>query len=197
MTKRIGITRGAFTKRFHKIVEELGHSAFNLIRKNDVSQCDIIIFSGGSDINPQIYNQENTHSYISQYSIARDMLEISILKKAMNFRKKILGVCRGHQLINAALGGNLIQEVSIIQKHPGNHKLNSTSGLISHFFDKVNSIHHQGVLEPGRNLEPTSYFGGVIESTEGENIISVQWHPEAMIGKDAKDFFEFVIEHWS
>lgn len=196
MSRVIGITPGAFSGYFHSIAEHLEHKTISLVSREDVSLVDFVIFTGGADINPELYGQKNTHSYISAFSIARDRNELSILSDALDLKKKILGVCRGHQLINAAFGGVLIQEISLMSSHGGHHSLDEKEGIISNFFTRVNSMHHQGVLSPGVGLRPTSRHGGVIESTENENILTVQWHPEAM-DKGSIDFFEYLFVDWS
>lgn len=196
MRQSIGITSGAFALHFRDIVKHLNMNPVKLSRMKSIDNCELIIFTGGSDINPEIYHQTNTSSYISAYSIMRDDFEVALLNIAISLGKKVLGVCRGHQLINAALGGQLIQEIATIQPHGGYHPLYDTSGIVGHFFENVNSIHHQGVVVPGVGLTPTSRYGGVIESTESEQILTVQFHPEVMEGKDTEDFFQYVLTEW-
>lgn len=166
------------------------------VNKQLVYDADLIIFSGGEDINPIIYGQKNKHS---AYSPQRDMIELEILRMGIGLGKKLLGVCRGHQLINAHLGGDLVQDIGIELKlmHPGVHKLSEMeedSVAKKFFFDGVNSLHHQGVIKPGEGLNITSFYGGVIESTENDKIITVQWHPEFM--EDSYEFFDYIKE-WS
>lgn len=196
MGKVVGITSGAFYGSFLDICEQLGSKPVRLDAVENVDNFDLIILPGGSDINPEIYGQENTHSSISSYSIARDVFEIRVLENAIKLGKQVLGVCRGHQLINAALGGELLQEVSLIQRHGSYHSLESKGGIVGKIFDKVNSIHHQGVYVPGEGLTPTSLFGGVIESTESDKIISVQFHPEAMRTESSLKFFNYILNTW-
>jgi len=195
MSKTVGVTPGAFSTSFHHICEILSVESVVLDKPTLVENLDLVILTGGADINPALYGQENTHSYINAYSMQRDIYEIHVLNYARKLGKKILGVCRGHQLINAVLGGTLVQEIGMMVRHGGHHDLTDKEGVISHFFDRVNSMHHQGVLVPGVGLTPTSRYGGVIESTEGKDILSVQWHPEAM-GKQALEFFNHIIKEW-
>jgi len=196
MGKVVGITNGAFYGSFVDMCRELGSTPVRLESIEDVDSIDLIILTGGADINPRIYGQSNTHSYISNYTIARDVFELKILENARKLGKQVFGVCRGHQLVNAALGGQLLQEVSLIQRHGSYHELEEKGGIVGQIFDKVNSIHHQGVKIPGKGLTPTSLYGGVIESTESEDIISVQFHPEAMRTEPAYDFFDYILNIW-
>lgn len=157
----------------------------------EMDKYKLIIFSGGADISPSIYGEENIHSFPFP---ERDRVELPILKTALELGTKILGVCRGHQLINAYLGGRLIQDLSYLEDHDYFHNLEfmTKKSLVETFFIQgVNSLHHQGVILEGSGLEITSKHKGVIESTESENIITVQFHPEFM---DARAFFQFIKE---
>lgn len=186
-----GIAYPAFYEMFRQYIPNL-----NIIEKvNDIRNLDLIIFSGGEDINPRIYYEENTHS---GYNDKRDAIELEILDNALNYGSKILGVCRGHQLINARLGGKLVQDILFcgFEPHNGRHKLNyipSTSITRYIFGDSlVNSMHHQGVIHPGKGLNGTSVYGRLLESCESLNIYTVQFHPEMLGGELGLKFFETV-----
>ena len=196
--KNVAITNGAFSNSILRRVVKSENKGQIITEKKNLDSFDVVIFSGGSDINPTIYNEENVYSYISKFSKARDEFELSILKEIIgNHRWKIIGICRGHQLINAFLGGKLVQEISNIKRHKGVHELKHPTGIVGKFFKSVNSIHHQGVLKEGNNLKITSRYGGVIESTENSQIISVQWHPEVMEDDSgAQDFFNYLLNKW-
>jgi len=196
MKKNVGITQGAFSGAFAQICDILETNPVTLTSEDMVKDVDLIIFSGGADINPEIYNQRNFSSWIDDSSIKRDVLELKILEIANSLTKKILGVCRGHQLVNAALGGTLIQEISWVGSHQGHHQLVEPEGTVGRFFEIVNSMHHQGVLSEGKGQIVTSRYGGVIESTESENIITVQWHPEVMDDTQASSFFQYILQEW-
>ena len=196
MKKIVGITQGAFSGAFSQICSILETNPIILDNEDMVKDVDLIIFSGGADINPEIYNQRNFSSYIDDSSIERDYLELKLLEIANSLSKKILGVCRGHQLVNAALGGTLIQEVSLMGSHGGHHHLVEPEGIVGKFFTTVNSMHHQGVLNPGDGQTVTSRYGGVIESTESKNIITVQFHPECMGDTQASSFFQYILQEW-
>ena len=148
---------------------------------NILEEANLVIFTGGEDINPAIYSQKNRHS---NFNPLRDTAEIEVLRRALKLGKKILGVCRGHQLINAWLGGELVQDIGIElnEVHDGNHAIEvlDESGVIPNIYNEVNSMHHQGVVKVGEGLRPTTYWKGVYESTEGDNILTVQFHPEWM-----------------
>ena len=162
-----------------------------------IEDCKLIIFTGGEDINPSIYNQKNLYSH---YNPNRDNIELTILKIALELNKKLLGICRGHQLINTYLGGFLVQDIrtQLNQKHYGNHKLDVLipDTIVTSSFKNVNSLHHQGVPVGGigKGLWATTFYNGVYESTENDDIITVQFHPEFMY--DSGEFFN-KIKSWA
>lgn len=155
-----------------------------------IKKAKLIIFPGGEDINPTIYNEPNTDSY---FSIGRDEIEIACFNLAMSRGKKILGVCRGHQLINAMLGGKLIQDMD----HPHHHEIKDVdSDFIAYFKEEgVNSLHHQAVSKLGDGLRITAMFDGYIEASENENIVTTQFHPEFLNTEGSLDFFS-AIKQW-
>ncbi len=195
---KVGLSDSAFFSSFKKYFPEL-----KIIRSLDeVKQYDLIIFPGGEDISPSTYNRELTYSM--GVNPNRDYAEINILSQATNLNKKILGVCRGHQLICSQYGFVLLQDLYYDAKikHDGNHELKTEpDSMVGKIFEKVNSLHHQGVIlrryEDLKypNLRITSVWDGIIESCETNNIITVQFHPEFMWNEFSKEFFK-EIEIW-
>jgi putative glutamine amidotransferase len=188
------------TRDFHYAFESMFHEEIPILENNPehFEDAKLIIFSGGQDINPEIYGQENRYSYCN---LNRDSVELDFLNRALKENKKILGVCRGHQLINAYLGGDMVQDLKKDLKiqHGGGHKLVylTQASIIKSFFDGgVNSIHHQGVIKPGKELTPTSEYLGVLESCENENIITVQFHPEFMTNSEESYRFFNYLKFW-
>lgn len=157
-------------------------------------QTKLVIFSGGEDISPYFYTKDKKDPLYP-----RDEVELKALQLCLYYGVKMLGVCRGHQLINAFLGeeDNFIDDIytKYGKGHPSHHDLTYTKdSIIGRFFDQgVNSLHHQGVTKPGKGLTVTSKFGNVIESTESDKIVTVQFHPEWMYDCG---FFAFIKE-WS
>ncbi len=149
-----------------------------LYPKNEIEllKYDLIVFPGGEDVTPELYGEKNEG--LSSNSPYRDKVELTVLKMALVNNKKIFGICRGHQFINAMLGGKLKQDL----RHDSIHfleecYLESFEGLY------VNSHHHQGVIKTGEGLvglasHIDSDHKRIYEMTEKENIFSVQFHPE-------------------
>lgn len=184
---KTGIAYGAFTYSFIDFFPDI-----EIVDLERINEYSLIIFSGGADINPAIYGEENRYS---GFNPRRDEIELNILKLALESNIKIIGICRGHQLINAYLGGKLAQDLGIDlgAYHGSYHNLEYLNdGVIQELFPhEVNSIHHQGVIKVGGGLTPTSSYKGVYESTESDRIISVQWHPEWM---NDHNFFDYIQE---
>jgi putative glutamine amidotransferase len=135
----------------------------------DVKWSDVVIFTGGEDVTPELRGEENT---ASSNNLRRDAVECFTFLLAQQLNKKILGVCRGHQFINTMLQGKLTQDIS--PQHFGHHTLDNDTLL----FGKVNSHHHQGVLIPGEGLTAMGSHEGIIEVTKSNKVFSVQFHPE-------------------
>ena len=190
---RVAITSGAFGYQIKSIFRDTFNLETDILYKEIPKEYDLYVFSGGGDISPTIYGEKNITSY--GVNINKDKFELQLLTFALMNSKKIFGICRGHQLINAALGGKLYQDLSEIagEYHSSNHKLNKiNSGIVPSSFDIVNSLHHQAVKTPGDNLIVTSIYNGCIESTENEQIITTQFHPEIM--EDNFMFFSRLVD---
>ena len=166
-----------------------------------VEKLDGIIFSGGTDIDPNYLSVEPIPE-LGNVDTYRDTYDLMLLKLAFNRQLPILGICRGHQLINAAFGGTLYQDIHVqfspdaLQhnqsepRHCASHEVqildkNSKLSMIMQGNDVigVNSFHHQAVKDVAPEFIATGIAtDGLIEAMEHPeyNIISVQWHPEPM-----------------
>jgi putative glutamine amidotransferase len=154
---------------------------------------DGICLPGGMDVDPVYYHQINQKSIPIEPEI--DQLDLDIIAIAHEKNIPIFGICRGLQILNVAMGGTLIQDVSpdkidhtVSSKNKTKnlgHKVSLVrqSQLHSLFGDEieVNSYHHQAIdrLADGLTVSAIS-IDGIIEAVEGRNILAVQWHPERM-----------------
>ncbi len=158
-----------------------------------------LLLTGGGDIDPALYHG-NFHPRVSDVSHERDALEIALVKQAAREDLPFLGICRGIQVINVALGGTLYTDIGdqlpAALKHdspPGSsrtaiaHVVEIVDGtllksLVSDDPFPVNSFHHQGILSIAPGLTATAYASdGLIEAVEipGNRFgLGVQWHPE-------------------
>ena len=163
------------------------------------SEYDLIVFPGGSDVSPKLYGEENRYSSINEH---RDKAETEIFKNYFQKDTKFLGICRGHQFLNVMLGGKLVQDLQVDKHihHSDWHTIKEVNnGKVPSFFNgRVNSTHHQGIIIPGTSQKVTSMHKGIIESTESEKIITIQWHPEYFSSSDIRaiNFFTY-IQMWA
>lgn len=180
---------------------------------------DGVIIGGGTDIHPENYIKEHTPKvrrsfFISLkefilypmelftrltskevYDRVRDEMEKSFIDYALNENKPILGICRGHQLLNAKLGGTMYKSTLPVLKDKARIRSPfprkkviyvKDESLISEIAGddpiKVNAIHSQAVATPAPELEITAKekagLAQVIEKKGSKNVLGVQWHPE-------------------
>lgn len=153
--------------------------------------CDGLLLCGGGDVDYALYGQENHGSLPPDR--ARDRAEFSLFHAFYKAGKPILGICRGGQLINVALGGTLIQDLPPEQRpfhsgktdtvHPIRAEEDSILCRLYGPLFPVNSAHHQALGRLGTGLRATAWAeGGFPEAIElpGHSILGVQFHPERM-----------------
>lgn len=160
---------------------------------------DGLLLAGGDDVDPALFGQENRDSRgVDQ---ARDQAELALLDAFLGANKPVLAICRGHQMVNVWLGGDLIQDLGPElapfhrQDEPGDrvHLVRTEEGsLLRRLYGPVfpvNSSHHQALDRLGRGVAPTARSeSGVVEAIEHDTLplISVQFHPERMTGALAR-----------
>ena len=157
-----------------------------------------LVLTGGSDLEPLFYGAE-PHPKLGDVVHERDVFEMALTSEALKRDMPILGICRGHQILNVAAGGTLIQdipsEVKGAEQHhdperahwEAVHDIRILPGTRLHAIlgkEKVavNSFHHQAVEKLGAGLQASAWADGdrVIEGIEmpGRFVMGVQWHPE-------------------
>lgn len=183
-----------------------------------VADLDGLLLSGGGDFNPLFVGEEPIPE-LGEGDLIRDEYDLMLLRLAVNRQLPILGICRGHQLINIAFGGSLFQDIYKQQTAPLNqhsqptpreypsHSIRIMPG--NHFLQEiytetdtllVNSFHHQAV----RELAPEFVLAaeakdGIIEALAHveKPIYGVQWHPEAMTAAGDENtlrLFQFFVQ---
>lgn len=169
--------------------------------------CDALLLSGGGDVDPASYDlpARSSATALEDLDAARDEVELCLLASARAAGKRVLGICRGAQLVTVALGGTLIadlpsagfaghwrEDAEARPVHPVEADENSLAARALGGAAEVNSIHHQAVGDPGPQLRVTAYSDdGVIEAVEGEELLGVQWHPERLAIADPRHLAPF------
>lgn len=177
---------------------------------------DGIIFSGGADIDPEEYGVTEKHPTTYGVNALRDKFEIELLQGAVERDMPVLGICRGVQVMNVALGGTLHQHVAEPDVTDGSighrqHEAGKKYEEIAHHaamsdnpvarsvypMEKVpvNSFHHQAIDRVAPVLEPVAYSDdGLVEAVAHAGktfVFGVQWHPEMMFTRNPEQLGPF------
>jgi putative glutamine amidotransferase len=168
-----------------------------------LGRLDGLILSGGGDVDPARYGAVRSDA-TGPANPARDEAELALARQALAARLPLLGICRGLQVINVALGGTLHQHLPDLVGHDGHspevagygtHKVSVAAGsqlsaVLGRTDAAVPTHHHQAIDQLGTGLVATAWTDdGVIEAVEfaateagsaaGRFMLAVQWHPEA------------------
>ncbi len=171
-----------------------------------LERLDGLLLPGGGDIWPTAYHGDATHPTVRDVNPDRDRVELFLARQAVTREKPLLAICRGHQVLNVALGGTLWEDVGSQRAeafkhdyygvHPRGavtHEVRIRPGsLVARALDRevsgVNSLHHQGIRRLAPLLEIVADApDGLPEAVEVPGhpyAVGVQWHPEAMIYRD-------------
>lgn len=161
--------------------------------------CKGFLLVGGGDLDSALW-QEELHPSAAAINPVRDAFEIELARQLLESKTPVLGICRGHQVMNVALGGTLWQDIPAFLPGSPNHDRKDLPDSIvhnvtiegrTHLFQilkqrdlEVNSSHHQAVNELGRGFVISAASGdGIIEGIELPRhpfAIGVQWHPERL-----------------
>ena len=209
----VGITLGdggepgvhAMREDYVRSVEQAGGIPVVLppVRPEDVpailDRLDGVLLSGGVDVDPVLYGQA-PHPKLGRVNRRRDDFELALTGEALRRDVPILAICRGHQVLNVATGGTLVQDIASTMKgamrHEGkgprsrhSHQVEVTAGsrlrgILGQGTLPVNSLHHQAVERLGEGLVTSARCpeDGVVEGLEMPGrrfVVGVQWHPES------------------
>lgn len=209
MTIGITYTGNAAKQQFYINYIQQNNKNINVITLNaeennlhDLDKCNGVVLSGGVDMHPDFFGG-NAHypNAPAEFDKARDLFELAIFEKAKT-TMPVLGICRGLQLINVALGGTLIYDLgSLNELHTAEdsfvadkihdvvvEKDSLLYNIAQATHGNVTSAHHQAIDVLGNNLKANafSYHENIIEGIEWEDatnkpfMLAVQWHPERM-----------------
>jgi gamma-glutamyl-gamma-aminobutyrate hydrolase PuuD len=184
-----------------------GPTAGGTLAGDTIAAVDALVLAGGADIDPASYGAA-PHPALGPTYPDRDAAELSLLKVALDAGKPVLGVCRGMQLLNVALGGGLTQHLPEVAGHTAHQPARAQFGIsrvrvrpasrlaaIVGTELTVSCYHHQAIDRLGDGLVPTAWEASdeTVEAIElpGERfVVGVQWHPEE--GADVRLFAALV-----
>jgi putative glutamine amidotransferase len=173
--------------------------------KHYVNALDGLLLQGGADMSPKSYRESPINPAWSGDEV-RDQYEIELFHEFVTQGKPVFGICRGHQVINVALGGTLYQDIATQCPKGGTHRDEASYDQCFHEMrllpdswlsriypglqtTRINTIHHQAIKELGEGLvvEAMSEPDGLVEAIRWEGhsfVVGVQWHPEFMDPND-------------
>ena len=171
--------------------------------KEIADRFDGFVFTGGDDIAPCYYNQDKTEQ-CGEPCEKRDSLEFALFKEVIKTEKPVLGICRGMQFLNVALGGTLYQDLptqrpsGVVHRQPApfdalTHTVTVEKDTLLYSITKsekfaVNSLHHQAVAAVAPTLKVCATTAdGLAEAVYGTQkpfLLGVQWHPEMIFAQD-------------
>ncbi len=162
---------------------------------------DGVLLTGGGDVDPALYGAADDPG-LRSLNPDRDRMEIALTRWAAEADKPTLGICRGIQVMNVALGGTLYRDIAAEFGQGIDHDLGGTksrdhaghtvalesgsrlAALIGDSAAAVNSMHHQAIRDLGKGLRPSATApDGLVEGVEFQGarfIVGVQWHPEEL-----------------
>jgi putative glutamine amidotransferase len=203
VVKRAGLTY-RFEEKAVPYVMVLEQAGFEVVRitpekPHGLEGLDALVLSGGTDIEPARFGQL-AHPQTGEPDVERDELEAGLLREAIEADLPVLCICRGMQMLNVVLGGDLNQHV---QDHPRTkgydedvhevtvHAATKLAEVLGCERKQVNSRHHQAVKRLGEGLRVTALAAdGVVEGielAEARFVVGVQWHPEDRVARDGAD----------
>ncbi len=163
------------------------------LRRTDGSAALVVL--GGEDIAPEFYGATRGYRAEGAHVESADEAQIALVQRAITRGTPLLGVCRGHQIIDVALGGTLLQDLGEAHDHRNDgvpitsvmaeHSvdISASSRLLGRFAPSLvtRSAHHQAVDALGAGLRVAAHaHDGLVEAIEHESspLLGVQWHPE-------------------
>jgi len=170
-----------------------------------------VLIPGGKDVHPELYGETpNSSAGLQLGSLSFDRFEIALVQQALQQKLPIRGICRGHQLLNVAAGGKLLQDIPMALGQPypslrhrsGGHLIKvlkeSRLGKAMGETVDVNSYHHQAISVVAPGFLPVAVAADAviegIEKMDDSTVLGVQFHPERATDSVKKAFFDCFVE---
>jgi putative glutamine amidotransferase len=200
--QKVALTRGVHTKvqPYLDALTAVGLEPADLTPEDNPDTLEGfggLVLAGGSDIEASRYDQPNITTHNPDR--ARDEMELRLLAEALERNIPVLAICRGHQLLNVALAGTLVQDLATGLPHgkgSPDHRVevvtgSRLAGILGVAELEVNSRHHQALGEVAKPLRVVATAAdGTVEGVEmpGKRfVIGVQWHPEDRVAQSEPD----------
>jgi putative glutamine amidotransferase len=154
-----------------------------------LARFDGVCLPGGPDVDPSRYGADEVHPSVVGTDADHDELDLAMARSAVDLGLPLLAICRGHQVLNVALGGTLVQHIGdhALEGHKFvHHEVHLVDGCraalaIGHSRPVGHSVHHQAIDRVAPGLVATGWAeDGTIEAVEHPDgwVVGVQWHPE-------------------
>ena len=196
------------TKNYVNYVIRLGETPIQTLSPGEIAHCDALILPGGGDISPVLFGERNNGS--RDIDTELDILQFQAFEYAIMQNLPILGICKGMQLINVALGGTLVQDIPTgdIHRYQDGDRYHSTTilkgSLLYRLYGEeaiVNSAHHQCVNRLGNGLRAIQWCPDdhCVEAIMHESlpILGVQWHPERIRKESTPVSGDLLLAHFA
>jgi len=179
-----------------------------------VRRSDGVLLTGGDDVDPKLYTKSLTRKVaktVQREGSQRDSFELMLIRQALCQGKPLLAICRGHQILNVALGGTLLADIRLQMPRARNHCRTDRKCQVVHDVEcaagtlmeriagkarlGVNSTHHQAVAQIAKPLRATALSkDGIVEGLElapeaqglSPYLLAVQFHPERLFTRHAE-----------
>ena len=189
--KIVIIGRKNDTMRYEKYFSGLPAQITSTLSVGELASCNAVVLPGGGDITPAFFGEHNNGS--RNIDTELDILQLQAVEHCLRYQLPLLGICKGMQVINVALGGTIVQNLPTADFHRFlvADQYHSTTIAPSSFLAKlygeemiVNSAHHQGINQLGQQLQAIQWacHDHCIEAISHTTlpIIGLQWHPERL-----------------
>lgn len=179
------------TVNYENFIRKMPAIPLTTLTPGDLSHCDALLLPGGGDITPAFFGELNTGS--RNIDTELDILQFQALEFSLRRNMPVLGICKGMQLINVALGGTIIQDMpdSTLHRYQNGDQFHPTTiaadSCLHNLYGNeaiVNSAHHQCIGKLGNDLHPIQWctsdhcVEALVHKTRP--ILGLQWHPERL-----------------